>query len=118
MTFVIATWFLLFNFHLQCQKTLKVGMIFLLSLNTLKCLLRKDSKLMVIFVVLYYIKQYNICSLNNWCLKTGLELNAKEETMSEISAVSESVETGAGVTPFFVKKPTCTKACGGRQHSL
>ncbi len=50
--------------------------------------------------------------------KNRVRVDAKEETMSEISAVSESVETGAGVTPVLCEETHSTKACGGRQHSL
>ncbi|KAL2081285.1 hypothetical protein ACEWY4_023138 [Coilia grayii] len=38
---------------------------------------------------------------------------AREETMSELSAVSETVEAGAGVAPFFVSKPIVQKLVEG-----
>ncbi|MCJ8732911.1 hypothetical protein PDJAM_G00216350 [Pangasius djambal] len=38
---------------------------------------------------------------------------ARQETRSEVSAVSESVDTGAAVAPFFVRKPTVQKLVEG-----
>ncbi|RXN00523.1 Titin [Acipenser ruthenus] len=38
---------------------------------------------------------------------------SKEETMSEISGAAESVESGAGVAAFFVRKPTVQKLVEG-----
>lgn len=38
---------------------------------------------------------------------------ARKETISEISAVSESVDTGAAVAPFFLRKPMVQKLVEG-----
>lgn len=37
----------------------------------------------------------------------------RQETRSEVTAVSESVDTGAAVAPFFVRKPTVQKLVEG-----
>jgi len=59
------------------------------------------------------LNNIRICNLSPWYFTNRVTVEAKEEKMSEISAVSEHMEGGAGVAPFFVKKPTVQKLVEG-----